>query len=204
MIEKIDLKKQYKEIYRPSPKKVSFLDLGPMQFLMIDGIGDPDDPAYGRAVQALFATSYTLKFQFKKGAKQIDYAVMPLEGLWWADDMANFSSDLNRDNWQWTMMMRQPDFVTQGDIETALQAVAKKKDPPDTSAIRFETFTEGPVAQIMHIGPFSEEGPTVERLHGEILAQGKSLLGKHHEVYLSDIRRADPQKWKTILRQPVG
>lgn len=204
MAEKIDLKKQFKEIYRPSPKRVDFLDLGPMNYLMIDGKGDPGGPAFARAVQALFGVSYTMKFQIKKGPTQVDYGVMPLEGLWWAKDMADFTDTLNRDNWHWTAMIRQPDFITQNDIDGALAAAAKKKDPPVLDGLRFETFTEGKVAQIMHVGPFTEEGPTVERLHGEIAAQGKSLRGKHHEVYLSDIRRADPKNWKTILRQPLA
>lgn len=202
-MDKLDLKKVHKDIYAPSAKKVNWLDLGPMNYLMIDGIGAPEGAEYQRVVQALYAVSYTLKFQIKKSGGQ-DYAVMPLEGLWWADDMAYFTTDYDKSKWKWTMMIRQPDFISQADIDGALEAVAAKKEPPNIDGIRFECFTEGAVCQILHVGPFSEEGPTVERLHGEIETAGKSLRAKHHEIYLSDIRRAAPEKWRTILRQPVG
>ncbi len=202
-MEKLDLKKVQKDIYRPSAQKVNWLDLGPMQYLMIDGIGEPGSPIYQQAVQALFVISYTLKFQIKK-TRGPEYAVMPLEGLWWADDMAHFTTDVDQSKWKWTMMIRQPDFVTEADVEGALKAAATKKTPSNVEGLRFETFTEGEVCQILHIGHFSEEGPTIEHLHSEITAAGKSLRGKHHEVYLSDIRRAAPEKWRTILRQPVG
>ena len=199
---KLDLKKQHKDIYAPSPKNVSTLDLGPMNYLMVDGEGAPESPPYAQAVTALFAVSYTMKFIIKKGPSAQDYAVMPLEGLWWADDMAHFTSGRDKTQWKWTMMIRQPDFITQADIETALIAAAKKKNPPVVAGLRFETFTEGPCCQIMHIGPFEEEGPSIARVHSEIEAAGHGLSGKHHEVYLSDIRRAAPAKWRTILRQP--
>ena len=199
---KLDLKKQHKEIYAPSSKKVSMLDLGPMSYLMIDGKGTPESPEYARAVQALFAVSYAMKFITKKEPKALDYGVMPLEGLWWADDMAHFSTSRDKNQWQWTMMIRQPDFITEADIGEALEAATKKNSPPDTSGLRLARFHEGPCAQILHIGPFENEGPTNERLHKEIEAAGGQLSGKHHEIYLSDIRRAAPEKWRTILRQP--
>ncbi len=202
-MEKLDLKKVEKHVYRPSAKKVSWLDLAPMQYLQIDGAGAPESPAYQRAVQALFTVSYTLKFQIKKSGGQ-DYAVMPLEGLWWAEDMTHFTTNHDKSQWQWTMMIRQPDFVTGNDLAIALDACEKKKEPPVVDGLRLEMFTEGEACQILHIGPFSEEGPTIENLHAEIDAAGKSLRGKHHEIYLSDIRRAAPEKWRTILRQPCG
>ena len=201
---KLDLKKQHKDIYAPSPKKVSTLNLGPMNYLMIDGKGAPESPDYARAVGALFALSYIMKFISKKGPSAQDYGVMPLEGLWWADDMTHFTSGRDKNQWQWTMMIRQPDFITQTDIDIALGAAAKKKNLPDVTGLRFEAFTEGPCCQIMHIGPFETEGPTIERLHAEIAAAGHRFSGKHHEVYLSDIRRAAPDKWRTILRQPYS
>ena len=199
---KLDLKKQHKDIYAPSAQKVSLLDLGPMTYLMVDGKGAPESAEYARAVQALFAVSYAMKFIIKKGPRALDYGVMPLEGLWWADDMTHFTSARDKRQWQWTMMIRQPDFITEADIATALDATAKKKSPPDASGLQLKSFTEGPCAQILHIGPFEDEGPTIERLHEEIAAAGHQLSGKHHEVYLSDIRRAAPEKWRTILRQP--
>lgn len=202
-MEKLDLKKLHKDIYRPSAKKVNWLDLGPMNYLMIDGEGEPETPAYQTVVQALFVVSYTLKFQIKK-TRGPDYSVMPLEGLWWADDMTHFTINHDKSKWKWTMMIRQPDFINKGDIDMALVAATKKKDPPNVEGLRFESFTEGELCQILHVGPFSEEGPTIEYLHGEIAAAGKTLRGKHHEIYLSDIRRAAPEKWRTILRQPVA
>ena len=175
-----------------------------MSYLMVDGKGTPESAEYARAVQALFAVSYTMKFISKKGPKALDYGVMPLEGLWWADDMTHFSTGRDKSQWQWVMMIRQPDFITQADINEAFEAAAKKKSPPDTSGLRLESFTEGPCAQILHIGPFEDEGPSIARLHNEIEAAGHQLSGKHHEVYLSDIHRTAPEKWRTILRQPFS
>ena len=109
---KLDLKIQQKEIYAPSAKKISMLDLGLISYLMVDGKGAPESPEYARAVQALFAVSYTMNFITKKGPKALDNGVMPLEGLWWADDMAHFSTSRDKSQWQWTMMIRQPDFIT--------------------------------------------------------------------------------------------
>ncbi len=173
-----------------------------MNFLIIDGQGDPNSAqAYQDAVEALFSLSYTLKFMIKKG-QGVDYGVMPLEGLWWADDMTQFSVD-RKEEWRWTMMMMQPEQVTESLFAEAVTQVQKKKNPAALSKIRFAAFTEGRAAQIMHIGPFSEEGPTIERLHA-FIDERSALRGKHHEIYLSDIRRANPQNWRTVIRQPMA
>jgi hypothetical protein len=199
---KLDLKQQLKHLYQPSAKEVVLVDVPPMNYLMVDGEGDPNtSQAYADAVEALFAVAYTIKFVVKKGDLAIDYGVMPLEGLWWAEDMANFSVD-DKSNWQWTMMIMQPDFVTEALVNTAIAEVTKKKNPAAIAKVRFAPFTEGSCAQILHIGPFSAEGPTIEKVHQFIAARG-NLAGKHHEIYLSDIRKADPAKWKTIIRQPM-
>ena len=129
------------------------------------------------------------------------YAVMPLEGLWWADDWSAFVAG-DKANWNWTMMILQPSFVPDQNIEDAIAHVRKKKNLHALHRLRLEEFSEGECAQILHVGPFSAEGPTIEKLHEYILRHG-SLTGKHHEIYLSDVRRADPSKWKTILRQPM-
>jgi hypothetical protein len=174
-----------------------------MHFLAIDGAGDPNTaPAYSEAIEALFALSYTLKFAAKKGALAVDYGVMPLECLWWAADMASFATG-DKSRWKWTAMIMQPDFITQELVDQAAVAVCKKRDPAALSLARFEAFTEGTAAQIMHIGPFSEEGPTIQKVHDFIEDAGGERVGKHHEIYLSDIRRASPAKWKTIVRQPM-
>jgi hypothetical protein len=152
-------------------------------------------------VEALFSVSYTAKFIVKKSPEKIDYAVMPLEGLWWADDMSVFATG-EKAKWNWTMMIMQPDFVTSDVISTALAEVRKTKDLPGINRLRVEQFVEGRCAQVLHIGPFSDEGPTIARLHAYIDGQS-TRAGKHHEIYLSDIRRARPASWKTILRQPM-
>lgn len=198
---KIDLKKDLKHLYKPSARKVVQVVAPTLTYLMIDGEGDPNtSAAFTDAVQALFSVSYTTKFMVKRGDSPVDYAVMPLEGLWWADDMSQFSIS-NKSNWKWTLMMLQPPFVTRATIEKAMAEVANKKNLAAIAKLRVEELTEGPCAQILHIGPFSAEGPTIEKVHQFIGAQGK-LTGKHHEIYLSDIRKADPAKWKTIIRQP--
>ena len=171
---------------------------------MVDREGDPNiSKEFQEAIEALFSLSYTLKFLIKKSELAIDYGVMPLEGLWWADDMSKFSID-NKKDWKWTLMIMQPEFVEEKLIAKAKDQLKKKKDLSAQSKVRFETFSEGEAAQIMHIGPFSEEGPTIEKLHNFIRDNGYTLHGKHHEIYLSDIRRAAPEKWKTIIRQPIG
>ncbi|MGB5238253.1 MAG: GyrI-like domain-containing protein [Flavobacteriaceae bacterium] len=201
-MKKIDFKKELASLYRPSKSKVSLIDVPEMNFLMIDGKGNPNTAeAYAQAIEALYAVAYTLKFMVKKGPLAIDYGVMPLEGLWWVEDMREFDPN-NKDEWFWTAMIMQPNFITKEHVKEGLEAVKKKKNPVALSKMRFESFTEGPAAQIMHIGPFSEEGPTIEKVHDHIRSNGFELDGKHHEIYLSDIRRAAPEKWKTIVRQP--
>lgn len=201
-MQKVDLKKELKHLYQPSAKEVVQVEVPTFQFLMVDGEGDPNtSQEYAQAVEALFSVSYTAKFVVKKGAQGIDYAVMPLEGLWWADDMSAFIAN-DKATWKWTMMIMQPHFVANEVIEAAISEVKRKKGLPAVSKLRLEPFSEGLCAQVLHIGPFSEEGPTIERLHSFIDARtGRD--GKHHEIYLSDIRRADPAKWKTIIRHPM-
>ena len=202
-MEKIDYKKELKHLYRSSAKKVEVVEVPKMNFLMIDGDGGPNHPTFQNAIEVLFPLSYTLKFMIKKSDIGIDYGVLPLEGLWWADDMSSFIKD-KKDDWKWTLMIMQPELVKKEMVVKAIEEVRKKKDPVALPLVRFESFSEGEVAQIMHIGPFSEEGPTVQKLHSFIKDSGKKIIGKHHEVYLSDIRRAAPEKWKTIIRQPMS
>jgi hypothetical protein len=200
---KIDFKKELKHIYRPSAKKVEIIDVPPMNYLMIDGEGNPNTTqSFQDAINTLYPLSYALKFMVKRGGIGVDYGVMPLEGLWWVDDMSSFSVE-NKDGWKWTLMIMQPDFITEDMVREAAELVEAKKNPVSLPLIRFEPFIEGKVAQIMHIGPFSEEGPTVEKVHVFIDESGSQRKGKHHEIYLSDIRRAAPEKWKTIIRQPM-
>ena len=202
-MEKIDYKNELKHLYRPTTKKVEIVEVPKMNFIMIDGDGGPNHPTFQNAIEVLFPLSYTLKFMIKKSDIGIDYGVLPLEGLWWADDMSSFIKD-KKDDWKWTLMIMQPELVKKEMVVKAIEEVRKKKNPVALPLVRFESFSEGKVAQIMHIGPFSEEGPTVEKVHTFIGNSGRQRSGKHHEIYLSDIRRAAPEKLKTIIRQPMS
>ena len=199
---KIDFKKTLKHLYNP-PRKFTVVEVPEMQFLMVDGHGDPNTAQeYKDAVEALYAAAYNVKFASKRALDQ-DYVVPPLEGLWWAEDMTTF---LSRDKsaWDWTMMVMQPDWITRQMVEEAVQQVAKSKDLPALVNLRLETYHEGLSVQIMHIGSYDDEGPTLARLHGEFLPEnGLTEAGKHHEIYLGDPRRTAPDKLKTVLRQPV-
>lgn len=198
---KLDFKRELKSLYAPSRKVVEDVIVPPMNFLMIDGEGDPNiSVTYKDAVEALFSVSYKVKFGVKRQSG-VDYAVMPLEGLWWADDLSVFERREKR-SWKWTMMIMQPPMVTDESIRAAIETVKDAKALASLDLLRFESFEEGHCAQMLHIGPFSEEGPTIERIHAHIRDRGE-LCGKHHEIYLSDIRRAAPEKWKTIIRQPM-
>jgi len=200
---KIDLRKELKSLYLPSAKTVVEVQVPAFTYLMIDGRGDPNhSPAYAEAVEALFSVSYTAKFMLKKAPKGRDYAVMPLEGLWWAEDMAALHAN-DRANWQWTMMIMQPAFVPQSVLRQAMAAASQKKDLPGIARMRIEDFEEGHCAQILHVGPFTAEEPTIQRLHAFIEERSR-LRGRHHEIYLTDIRRAAPARWKTVIRQPMG
>jgi hypothetical protein len=203
-MKKVDLKKELKQLYNPSVKEVALVDVPVMNFIMIDGSGDPNTALeYQEAVEALFSLSYGIKFAVKK-EQEIDYGVMPLEGLWWAEDMSHFSIT-NKDNWKWTAMIMQPEYVTLKMFETVRQQVEKKKNLPALSRTRFESFQEGQSAQILYIGPFSAEGPTIERIHEFIKDRGygfNGLVQKHHEIYMSDFRKTAPEKLKTVIRQP--
>ena len=200
-METLDLKKDLKHLYTASAKTVTELKIPRMRYLMIDGMGDPNTvPAYVQAIEALYAVAYTLKFTIKKG-REIDYPVLPLEGLWWMDDMREFNM-ANKDRWCWTMMIAQPQVVSASDVKSAVSEVKKKKDPAALSLLRFESLAEGPCVQILHTGPYADEKPAIEKLHAHISALGAVPSGKHHEVYLGDPRRTAPEKLKTVLRQP--
>jgi hypothetical protein len=200
-LKKIDLKKELKDLYNPSSKKVAIVEVPKKNFLMIDGTGDPNtSQEYRDAVEALFSLSYTLKFRIKK-TEDFDYVVMPLEGLWWADDMTKFAEDKNL--WKWTVMIMQPKQVTDEAVDKAIDELKKKKNLVALSKVRFESFHEGTAAQIMYFGPFSDEGPTIQKIHDFIKQHEGTLIGKHHEIYLSNPCRVTPDKLKTILRQPM-
>lgn len=199
---KIDLKREWKDLYRPISKKVSAVDVPAFDFLMVDGRGDPNTAQeYKEAVEALYSVSYTLKFILKKGELGLDYVVMPLQGLWWVENMADFST-ARKDEWQWTMMIMQPPEVTNVLVQEGIAQAAAKKQLPALEKVRFTRFHEGLAAQIMHIGRYADEAPNIQKIHQFITDSGGHLHGKHHEIYLSDPRRTSPEKLKTIIRQP--
>lgn len=199
---KIDLKRELQNFYLPSAKEISVINVPAMNFLMIDGAGDPNvAQAYKDAVEALYAVSYALKFKIKR-AQNMDYVVMPLEGLWWVDDMSKFIG-LPKSEWKWTMMIMQPKFVTAKMARQVMDEVSKKKELAALSRARFEKFTEGRAAQILYFGAYADEGPTIQKIHAHIHSTGHQLHGKHHEIYLGDPRKTAPAKLKTVIRQPM-
>jgi hypothetical protein len=201
-MEKLDLKKTLKPLYEPSSKTFSVVDVPVMNFIMIDGHGDPNTSAeYAQALQALYSAAYTLKFMIKK-EQAVDYPVMASEGLWWVEDMREFSL-ARKDDWNWTMMILQPEVVSQQLFTKAVEAVSEKKGQPALKRLRLEEFHEGLSAQILFFGPFADEGPTIARLHQFIDESGYARFGKHHEIYLSDPRRTAPEKLRTVIRQPM-
>jgi hypothetical protein len=201
---KTDFKRDLRHLYHPSAKDFSVVDVPPMQFLMVDGHGDPNTaPAYRDALEALYAVAYRCKFLSKKELMR-DYVVPPLEGLWWAEDMEVFSTSRDKSAWDWTMMIMQPAWITTGMFEDAVQKAAISKDLPALPRLRMEHYSEGLCVQILHIGSYDDEGPTLDRLHHDFLPNnGFEMAGKHHEIYLSDARRVAPERLRTVLRQPV-
>lgn len=200
---KLDFKKELKELFSPKSDEFTLVDIPAIQYLMVDGSGDPNEVLeYQDAVESLYSVSYTLKFHSKKVLNR-DYVVPPLEGLWWSDNYQDFG-DRRKDKWFWTMMIMVPDWLGSDEVEQAISAVRAKKPNIKVSRLRFETLTEGLCAQIMHIGSYDDEAPTLKRLHDVWLPANdlKERL-KHHEIYIGDPRKTDPSKLKTVLRQPV-
>jgi hypothetical protein len=201
-MEKLDLKKQFKELYSAPINQVVFKTIPAMNYLMIDGEGDPNTSQYYKdAVQALYSVAYTLKFQIKKSHMAIDYSVMPLEGLWWVDDMKFFSVE-NKGAWKWTMMILQPNMVTDDLVKSTLQQVLEKKSLPAANKVRLETLFENEVVQLFHKGPYSAEAENIQKMHRAIEEKGFHRSGKHHEIYLNSPLKTASANLKTILRQP--
>jgi hypothetical protein len=201
MITKVDFKKTLRELYNPSKKGFHFLEIPGMNFLMLDGQGDPNTSLeYQQAVDALYTMSYGIKFAIK--SQGFDHIVPPLEGLWWMEDMNEFSL-ANKARWEWTMMIMQPEWVTAEWVEKVRNETIKKKSNPTISHVRFELYEEGLVVQTLYTGAYANEAPTIAEMHQIIKANGYQTNGKHHEIYLGDPRKTSPERLKTILRQPV-
>jgi hypothetical protein len=203
---KYDLKREHPELYAPSAKEFAVVDVPPMRCLAVDGHGDPNtSAAYGDALEALFAVAYAVKFASKRGLGR-DFVVAPLEGLWWADDRAAFVAR-DKDAWSWTMLIVQPDWIDEEAVAAGVagaRAKAAIASNPALDVLRLEHLHEGLSAQILHVGSYDDEAPTLARLHDDWMPQhGFTFNGAHHEVYLSDARRTAPERLRTVLRQPV-
>lgn len=198
---KIDFKKTLKDLYIPSKKDFTIIEVPKMKFVMIDGASPPYSDEYSTALSWLYPLSYGLKFMSKNSLNK-DYVVPPLEGLWWAEDMSAFTEG-RKEEWLWTMMIMQPEWITNEIYSEILNKNISKLGMPPNS-LRFAEYDEGLCVQIMHIGPYSEEGPTLARLHNEFIPENQLVMtGHHHEIYISDPRRAKLETLKTVLRQPV-
>ncbi|HSB89469.1 MAG TPA: GyrI-like domain-containing protein [Anaerolineales bacterium] len=200
-MKKLDLRRQFKPLLSPPSKEVVVVQVPRAQFLMIDGQGDPNAAAFHEAMQALYALSFGLKFTLKK-EKAIDYPVMPMEGLWWTEGVEWFDMT-RRQDWRWTLMILQPDVVTKTWCQRLRAETLEKGKAPAAVHARLEPFREGRCVQIMHLGPYATEGPTIARLHDAMRQKGWVPNGHHHEIYLGDPRRSAPEKLRTVLRQPV-
>jgi hypothetical protein len=200
-MDKYDVRKQFKELYAPRTPDFELVTVPPLNYVMLDGQGNPGTaPAYAAALEGLYSVSYAVKFASKHAGR--DYAVGPLEGLWTADNPDAFTRG-DKDSWKWTMMIPQPDWIGAAEVQDGVAKAAAKK-VPGLDMLRLETLDEGLSVQILHIGSYDREAPTLHRLHGEFMpANGFGFAGPHHEIYLSDARRVAPEKLKTILRQPV-
>lgn len=207
-MERLDLKKQYAAMYRSSARQVQVLELPSLNFLMVDGAIEPGhgpgtSPLFHENVQALYGTAYTLKFMLKQRVVDaLDYSVMALEGLWWVED-GHFDIQV-KDNWHYCLMILQPEVVTAELLAEALEKLRKKKgEQPALARLRLDRFCEGLAMQMLHVGPYETEPETVKKMDAFAAQHGYQKCGLHHEIYLGDPLRAQPEKLKTILRHPV-
>lgn len=198
-----DVKRELRRCYAPRNTDWELVEVPEQRFIAVDGRGDPNTCVeYTQAVEALYAVAYTLRFTSKRAMGR-EFTVAPLEGLWWADDPEAFRTRA-KDSWRWTMLICRPNWITADMIEDAKHAAQAKKDRAAITQVRPATLHEGTSAQVLHIGPYDDEGPVLSRLHNEYLAaNGLHMCGLHHEIYLSDPRRTATEKLRTILRQPV-
>lgn len=200
---KLDLRRSL-DGYRARVGEFRLLDIPPHRYLMIDGEGDPNTPAFAESVETLYPVAYSVKFASKNAAGR-DYVVPPLEGLWWADDMDTFTVARDKTRWKWTLLSLVPDWLTDGDCAAAVDRVGARRRPARLGDLRWGTLAEGRCVQTLHVGSFDDEAAVLDRMHHQFIpGHGLRMTGRHHEIYLSDFRRVAPEKRRTILRQPVG
>ena len=199
---KTDFKKTFPG-YKARLGKFEIIDLPEMRYLMISGGGGPASEDYASAITTLYPLAYALKFASKRQLER-DYVVPPLEALWWADDMAAFTSNFDQSQWLWTAMLMVPDWISQEFYLEVRERVAASGKTPDLEKLELKTLDEGKVVQTLHIGPYAQEGPLLAKLHDEFIPQNNlQMTGHHHEIYFNDFRKTAPEKLRTILRQPV-
>lgn len=203
MADKIDFKKEL-DAYRAKLREIRIVEVPDLQYLMIDGHGDPNaSPAFTRAVEALYPVAYKLKF-FSKRELGRDYVVMPLEGLWWAEDMDAFTTSRDKSRWDWTLMIMVPEWIDHFLFASAVEQAGEKNRPARLDEVRLESLVEGRCVQTLHVGSYDDEAELLARMHHEFVpTHGLTMVSKHHEIYLSDARKVAPDKLRTILRQPV-
>ncbi|MFF9564025.1 GyrI-like domain-containing protein [Leifsonia sp. NPDC014704] len=203
MTVKTDLKKEL-GLYAPRRGRFEVVTVPPLRYLMVDGHGDPNTSGeYRDAIQTIFPLAYALKFLSKRSLDR-DYTVMPLEALWWADDMASFTSARDKSQWHWTALNLVPDWITDAHVEEATATLRSKGGAPRLDELRVETLDEGLSVQTLHVGSYDDEAPVLAELHDVFIPDaGLTMTARHHEIYLSDARRTAPEKLRTILRQPV-
>jgi hypothetical protein len=201
MVDKVDFKKTLKQLYNPSVKDLHIVDVPAMNFLMVDGQGNPNSSLqYQEAIEVLYSMSYGIKFVYK--SRGFDHVIPPLEGLWWMENIKEFNRE-NIDLWQWTMMIMQPDWVSPETVESVKSTVVKKKGNLNVERVRYEKYIEGQAVQTLYIGEYKNEAPVIEDMHTYINNNSCQTSGKHHEIYLSDMRKTPADKLQTILRQPI-
>lgn len=207
-MKKLDLKKQLKPLYNPSAKEVSVIKVPRFNFIMVDGTIPANTPVaeapdYLGALETLYGLAYTIKFMCKLRKKDaVDFPVMPLEGLWWTKNSHKSFAVSHTEDWYFTAMIMQPEPVTKAIFTEARQQLRARKNPVRLDEARFESFVEGLSLQIMHLGPYSTEPATIQRMVAFANENGYIAQGKHHEIYLGDPRRTKPEKLKTVLRHP--
>jgi len=199
--EKLDLRKKLAHFYRPPVGGVEVLKVPRMKYVVVDGGGSPESDDFHQAIGTIYNVAFTMKFRSKKLLKR-DYNIMALEGLWWVEGGGFVVT--KRESWQWTLMIVQPDFVTPRLFADSIKEVKAKKNPPGLERARLVPFAEGLCAQTMHVGPYSTESETIARLETFVKEHGYKMVGKHHEIYLGDPRRAAPSKLRTIIRHPIA
>jgi hypothetical protein len=199
-----DFRKQVGALYT-APRDPVVVRVPVLKYLMITGRGDPaKGKEFGEAVQALYTLAYTLKFSGKPGSRQREMPVLPMEALWWMAGRKGWSTNAPRSAWRWQAMLAMPGFVTEAMLAKVRKDALAKKPMPSLRKVHLKAWKEGRCAQVLHVGPYAAEGPTIKRLHEFIREQGHRLAGRHHEIYLSDPGRTSPKNLKTILRQPMA